>query len=115
MLQYFMDTNNALSQVDLEERFKQYDRVTLYRTLQSFLDAGLLHRIPNMSGIATYGLCQDSCTSERHFDNHIHFKCNTCGQIECLDDKQVPHVSVPEGYTKISVNLIVDGVCAACA
>ena len=115
VIQFFMSKKSALSLGDLEGEFKQYDRVTLYRTLNSFLEAGILHKIPNENGTATYGLCHDTCTPDHHIHNHIHFKCNTCGQIECLDDKEVPLVSVPKGYTMERVNLIVDGVCAQCA
>lgn len=115
VIQYFMDKKSALSLGDLEGQFKQYDRVTLYRTLNSFLESGILHKIPNESGTATYGLCHETCGPDNHVHNHIHFKCNTCGQIECLEDKEVPSVSVPKGYVTEKVNLIVDGVCAACA
>lgn len=115
VIEYFLEEKSALSQGDLEVQFKQYDRVTLYRTLNSFLDSGILHKIPNATGVATYGLCHETCSPEHHEHNHIHFKCNTCGQIECLDDKTVPSVTVPTGYQVEGVNLIVDGVCAQCA
>ncbi|MDE0472670.1 MAG: transcriptional repressor [Ekhidna sp.] len=115
VIRYFSDKRGALSLGDLENKFTQYDRVTLYRTLNSFLKFGILHKIPNESGTATYGLCYDTCAPEQHIHNHIHFKCNNCGQIECLEDKETPNVSVPEGYTMEKVNLIVDGICAECA
>ena len=115
VLNFFLQHKGALSQGNLEARFKQYDRVTLYRTLNSFLESGILHRIPNDNGTATYGLCHTTCSPDSHDHNHIHFKCNNCGQIECLDDKQVPSVSVPNGYKVENVNLIVDGICAECA
>lgn len=114
VIQLFLNEKGALSQGDLETRFKQYDRVTLYRTLHSFLDSGILHKIPNENGTATYGLCHHTCTPDQHVHNHIHFKCNTCGQIECLDDKAVPAVVLPAGYVIEGVNLIVDGICADC-
>lgn len=115
VLQFFIDKKSALSQGSLENEFKQYDRVTLYRTLNSFLDSGILHKIPNSTGVATYGLCHNTCSPNHHQHNHIHFKCNNCGQIECLNDKPVPSISVPEGYQINVVNLIVDGVCASCS
>ncbi len=115
VLNFFLTSKGALSQGNLESRFSQYDRVTLYRTLNSFLESGILHKIPNNNGTATYGLCHTTCSPGMHDHNHIHFKCNSCGQIECLDDKQVPDVSVPSGYHVENVNLIVDGVCADCA
>ncbi|MFK7951443.1 MAG: Fur family transcriptional regulator [Ekhidna sp.] len=115
VIQFFIDERNAHSQGDLENKFKQYDRVTLYRTLNSFLESGILHKIPNATGVATYGLCHETCSPEQHDHNHIHFKCNNCGQIECLDDETVPMVSLPNGYRIEAVNMIVDGVCAKCA
>ncbi|WP_436517067.1 Fur family transcriptional regulator [Ekhidna sp. To15] len=115
VVQYFLEEKKALSQGDLESKFTQYDRVTLYRTLNSFLDSGILHKIPNATGVATYGLCHETCSPEHHDHNHIHFKCNNCGQIECLDDKIVPSVTVPTGYHIEAVNMIVDGICAKCA
>ncbi|WP_462251276.1 Fur family transcriptional regulator [Ekhidna sp.] len=115
VVDYFLGVKKALSQGDLEQKFKQYDRVTLYRTLNSFLDSGILHKIPNATGVATYGLCHETCSPDHHDHNHIHFKCNSCGQIECLDDKEVPAVSIPKGYQVETVNMIVDGICAKCA
>jgi len=113
VIQLFLETKGALSQGDLESKFKQYDRVTLYRTLNSFLEYGILHRIPSESGTATYGLSYSEDTSTNH--NHIHFKCNDCGQIECLTDQKIPPIALPKGYKKEKVNLIVDGICAACS
>jgi Fe2+ or Zn2+ uptake regulation protein len=46
VLQAFQENPSALSQGVLEDRFPQYDRVTLYRTLNSFLDSGILHKSP---------------------------------------------------------------------
>ncbi|MEM9329544.1 MAG: transcriptional repressor, partial [Bacteroidota bacterium] len=60
-------------------------------------------------------LCPETFSPEHDGHNHIHFKCNTCGQVECLMDEAVPAVSVPEGYKVEMVNLIVDGVCAHCS
>ena len=114
VMQLFLQKQSALSQGDLERQFSTYDRVTLYRTLHSFLESGILHKIPNASGTATYGLCHDTCTPKDHNHNHIHFKCNNCGTIECLEELEVPGVNVPRGYQIENVNLIVDGQCAKC-
>lgn len=115
VLQLFLVERTALSQGDLEGEFKEYDRVTLYRTLNSFLDSGIIHKIPNSQGTATYGLCHETCSPDHHDHNHVHFKCNTCGNIECLDDNSVPEISLPIGYHVQAVNMIVDGICAKCA
>ena len=115
VIDYFLHKKSTLSQRDLEAKFSLYNRVTLYRTLNSFLESGILHKIPNEIGAATYGLCYETCTPEDHLHNHIHFKCNRCEQIECLDKETVPHISLPKGYQIHAVNMIVDGVCRMCA
>ena len=115
VMQFFLDKKTALSQGNLENKFDQYDRVTLYRTLNSFLESGILHKIPNSTGVASYALCHETCTPESHNHNHMHFKCNDCGQISCLDDKKVPDVTLPDGYRIEAINLIIDGICPACA
>ena len=112
---YFFKEKKSLFQIDLERQLPQYDRVTLYRTLQSFQASGVIHRIPNETGVTSYGLCHDTCSPKRHEHNHIHFKCNKCDTIECLDDETVPSISLPHGYQVETVNLIADGVCASCS
>ena len=112
VLEYFLEQEKALSFKDLEEKFVSYDRVTLYRTLHSFADHGVLHKIPDDSGYATYGVCHETCDAEEHHHNHMHFKCNECGQIECLDE-HLPPIHLP-GYKILEANLIVNGICQQC-
>jgi len=113
VLEYFIRQNKTLSFKDLETEFTDFDRVTLYRTLNSFTDSGVLHKIPDDSGFATYGLCHDTCSSEDHNHDHMHFKCNECGNIECLE-LNIPPVKVP-GYKVTEANLILKGICIKCA
>lgn len=114
VLKSFLNGKRALSLGTLESRFPNYDRVTLYRTLNSFLEFGIIHKIPNDLGTATYGLCYDTCGPSDHHHDHIHFKCNECEKIECLDELNVPEIRVPQGYKIQQVNMIVDGVCEGC-
>jgi len=113
VLEFFIRQNRTLSFKDLEDEFSESDRVTLYRTLASFTENGLLHKIPDDSGFATYGLCHDTCDPEDHHHDHMHFKCNECGTIECLE-QNIPTVKLP-GYTVTEANLILKGVCKTCA
>lgn len=113
ILAFFLRQEKALSFKDLEEEFQGYDRVTLYRTLNSFTEQGVLHKIPSDSGFATYGLSHNTCDSGEHHHDHIHFKCESCGTTECLD-QHVPTVVVP-GYQIKDANLILNGICKSCA
>jgi len=113
VLEFFLRQNRTLSFKDLEDEFKESDRVTLYRTLGAFTDNGLLHIIPDDTGFATYGLCHDTCDSEDHNHDHMHFKCNECGTIECLE-QNIPTIKIP-GYKVTEANLILKGTCKNCA
>lgn len=112
VLEFFLREKRTMSFKDLEEEFKDSDRVTLYRTLNAFTEHGVLHKIPDDSGFATYGLCHDTCDSEDHYHDHMHFKCNECGNIECLEEN-VPVVEIP-GYQVKEANLILKGTCRTC-
>ncbi len=113
VLDFFLNQKKALSFKDLMDRFSEYDRVTLYRTLNSFTDNGVLHKIPDDSGFATYGVCHDTCDAEEHHHNHMHFKCNECGIIQCLDE-HLPDIKLP-GYQVQEANLILNGICQVCS
>ena len=113
VLDYFLRNKWTLSFKDLEKEFHDSDRVTLYRTLNSFTEHGVLHKIPDDSGHITYGLCHDTCDSDDHNHDHMHFKCEECGNIECLD-QHIPAISVP-GYKVKEANLLLKGTCRTCA
>jgi Fur family ferric uptake transcriptional regulator len=113
VLERFYSKNHALSLRDLEDYFTDYDRVTLYRTINSFVEKGVLHRIPDESGLARFGICPDMCTTEKHDHDHVHFKCRLCGQTTCLSEFKVPNIDLP-GYDISDSNLIIHGICKQC-
>jgi Fur family ferric uptake transcriptional regulator len=113
VLERFYSSGHALSFKDLEDGLKDYDRVTLYRTLNSFIIQGLLHRIPSESGFAMYGLCTEDCSENAHHHDHVHFKCNVCGQVECLPNQYTPQIDLPE-YDIEESYLIINGICRSC-
>lgn len=112
ILEFFLRQKKTLTAKDLEDEFTDSDRVTLYRTLSSFTEHGLLHKIPDDTGIVTYGLCHDTCAPDEHNHDHMHFKCNDCGTIECLS-QNIPTVKIP-GYQVMEANLILKGICKTC-
>ncbi|MCB0507290.1 MAG: transcriptional repressor [Chitinophagales bacterium] len=115
ILRYFQNHKTALSHADLEQHFsKHFDRVTIYRTLTSFLENGLIHKIPDDSGIAKYALCRHDSIAHSTVDEHVHFKCKNCGKIECLHALEIPKLHLPKKYKPESANLLIEGTCALC-
>jgi Fur family ferric uptake transcriptional regulator len=113
VLEFFTREKRTLSIKDLQSELKDSDRVTLYRILNAFTENGVFHKIPDDSGVVTYGLCHDTCDADDHYHNHMHFKCSQCGVMECLD-QHIPPINIP-GYQVEEANLILKGVCKSCA
>jgi Fur family transcriptional regulator, ferric uptake regulator len=115
ILQLFLKANGALAHSNIEQSTQQaFDRVTVYRTLQTFVDKGIIHTIPTTDNSILYALCKDECEAGHHHDNHVHFICNNCSKTICLDDVIVPTVKLPKGFTPNQSAMVVKGICDDC-
>ena len=115
ILEIFLKERFALSHADIEQRLPEgFDRITLYRTLKTFVDKGLVHKVLDDEGNTKYALCKESCGTAGHHHEHVHFKCTQCGQTNCLEEVQIPAIRLPEGYNPVDMNLLVQGVCQLC-
>lgn len=115
ILNLFIAHPHALSYSDIEKEVAaSYDRVTVYRTLKTFLDKGVVHKVLDDAGSLKYALCKDHCTSGEHHHEHVHFKCVNCGLTNCLEDVKIPTVQLPKGYRARELNLLIQGSCSKC-
>jgi Fur family ferric uptake transcriptional regulator len=114
---FFLSKNFAIAHIDLEHAFKkQFDRVTLYRTLKTFLDKGIIHKVLDDEGTPKYALCPSACTHlQHHHHDHIHFKCNVCGQTTCMEDIFIPEINLPVGFKVLEKNILMAGICPQCS
>src|ERR1700722_12672562 len=112
ILELFLQHEGALSHGDIEKKAgEKFDRVTVYRTLQAFVEKGLIHSIPTPDNSIRYALCKEEGSGGQHRDDHVHFICNNCGITVCLDDVVVPAIRLPRGYVAQQVEMLVSGVC----
>lgn len=114
ILNQFLGSPTALEHADLEKQMNSADRVTIYRTLQSFVEKGLLHIIPTPDNSIRYALCKANCEEGHHHDNHVHFACNACQVTYCLDEVVQPVIHLPAGFTAAQTDLLVKGICRSC-
>lgn len=115
ILELFLQQNGALAHADIEKKSGAgFDRVTVYRTLQTFVEKGIIHTIPTADNSILYALCKDACSEGHHHDHHVHFVCQQCSNTLCLEDITVPDVKLPAGYRAEQVEVLVKGVCKAC-
>lgn len=114
VLEAFQAHQHALAHSDLEKQLgEEFDRVTLYRTLHTFLEKGIIHKVLDDEGSAKYALCHD-CSDGHHHDNHVHFKCSKCQISECLTEVSIPAITLPAGYALSTANLLIEGLCHRC-
>jgi len=115
ILELFLKNSGALAHADIEKNTGEiFDRVTVYRTLQTFVEKGIIHNIPTTDNSILYALCKDNCEAGHHHDNHVHFICNSCGKTICLDDVTVPTVKLPRGFKPNHAEMVVNGICGDC-
>ncbi len=115
ILELFLKSPGALAHADIEKNTgESFDRVTVYRTLQTFTEKGIIHNIPTTDNSILYALCKHNCEAGHHHDNHVHFICTQCGKTSCLDDVTVPEVKLPKGFTPEVSEMVVKGVCVDC-
>lgn len=116
ILELFRQTNGALAHADIEKKTgENFDRVTIYRTLQTFVEKGIIHTIPTSDNSVLYALCKDECSPGRHHDDHVHFICDDCGTTYCLENITVPPLSLPQGFAVKRTDVVASGVCDKCA
>ncbi len=85
-----------------------FSRTTVYNSLHTLVQAGLVRELP-------------LCSEERRYDAglipHAHFRCIKCGDIHDIpmDDTLVETAYIkPSGFTVLGQELSMSGVCAAC-
>lgn len=116
ILAIFLNRTSALSEREIETAMTSpCDRVTIYRTLSTFLEKGIIHKVLDDAGAMRYALCSPECQAHgSHQHDHVHFKCVYCGQTLCLDDTPIPAVQLPPGYRLQEVNMLLEGTCPRC-
>ncbi len=111
--EYLKTQAEAVTLGDIENSFEQSDRVTLYRTLKTFEQKGLIHKISSGSG-TQYALCDVNCSEDKHRDTHVHFICSQCKKTICLTQVQIPKIVIPPGFQFDEYEVLAKGICEVC-
>lgn len=114
VIELFAKTGHAMSAAELELLLQDADRITLYRTLKSFEDKGIIHKAIDGTLTQKYALCESQCDEHHHHDEHVHFHCVKCANTFCLDHVFVPAIQLPNGFKTQQTDMIVSGICEKC-
>ncbi len=100
------------NQVASRLRTKHLDKVTIYRTLQSLLQAGLVHRAFMQQRAWHFELARNCSETQCH----PHFTCTGCGRTHCLTKMSLPMAKSPhKGFIIHRQKIQFEGLCPACA
>lgn len=102
----------ALSLTEIEKHFYNADRVTIYRTLKTFEEKGIVHSVQE-NNTTKFILCHDGCDEQTHKDGHLHFYCKICRQTTCKEDFIIPE-SQAHAYRIDEIRLFAKGICEHC-
>lgn len=114
VLNEFMRSSEAKTLADIENSLDTADRTTIYRTLKTFVEKGVLHPIELASEAVKYALCSANCEQEIHTHIHPHFVCTGCGETVCLEVAYFKLQGVPESYQVQDAELLLKGLCPKC-
>lgn len=95
----------------IEEQDAAVNLVTVYRTLETFEEIGIIHRHPSSGGIIL-------CSMNEEEGHHGFLSCEKCGMVEefCNEDlcSKEDRIAKKAGFTpKHHVSEII-GICAGC-
>jgi len=94
----------------LRKRGERLGLATVYRTLQTFAEAGLVDTFSHNPGEVCYRRCGD--------EHHHHLVCSRCHRVvevaECGLDGWLARVSANHGFVATGHRLEIDGLCGAC-
>ena len=113
VLKVLTEQDRAISLADLEQKFDNADKTTLYRTLKTFEENKLIHSINDGTGSIKYALCKETCQCHPE-DLHVHFLCTKCQQTYCLNDISIPSIDLPTNFKLETINMVVKGICSNC-
>jgi Fur family ferric uptake transcriptional regulator len=112
VLSAMLEANKPVSADELDRKYcNKVNKVTIYRIMESFLEAGLVHKA-FLRKRTQYFELSDNCTAEQC---HPHFTCTDCGQIRCFPEVLLPMAKSPyKGFVIDRQMVQLEGICPEC-
>lgn len=114
ILELIKTSEVALSHAEIQKLTGDLcDRVTIYRVLDRLVAEDVIHKIVNLDGTIKHASCHHIHDGVIHTHNHIHFSCEKCRLVTCLENVE-PTFKLPANYTVKDVNFTISGLCPNC-
>lgn len=109
ILSYFIHNPIGHSLSSIQRSFSSiFDRVTIYRTLNTFVDMGFLTKTLSASGSSYYLF--------HHYPSevHPHLKCKYCDTIFCLPALPEKYLVQLKSFEIEEIPILLEGICDDC-
>jgi len=113
ILKVLMQAPRPLQQNQIARQLanKTLNKVTIYRTLESLVEVGLVHRAFMQKRAWHFELAHHCSKTQCH----PHFTCLNCGQTHCLMGISLPMAKSPyKGFVIQRQQVRLEGLCPAC-
>lgn len=114
MLNVLHKAEKALTEQEMKELLEyDFDRVTVFRTLRTFIEVGLVHHVTVNKNEVRYALSRPELKADDK-KGHAHLHCDRCGEVLCLGGFSVDESIIPQQFQVIDYELIINGLCSKC-
>jgi Fur family ferric uptake transcriptional regulator len=120
LTQFFKSSRNKCFTADEVLKFAvanglSVGQTTIYRNLEKLSEQGVLIKHTMSSGNSAFYQYIENCDDK---NEHFHFLCTSCGQIECVPCKMlsdaVSHLKTKHNFKFDTRKTVLYGVCAKC-
>ena len=110
VLEYLIENRNHptvdLIYKDISADIPTLSKTTVYNTLKTFQDGGVVQAVTIEDNEVRY---------DAYTDRHAHFKCTKCGQLYDIEmDTKVLHLKSIGGHMVKESHLYYKGICNSC-
>ena len=112
ILELLMAETKAFALSEIEHQLAiNIDRVTIYRTLNTFEAVGLVVKMVDHQGTSLYMF-----NHKKHgtLSTHPHLRCKECGKITCLPSLPETYLDGLKKYRIDEMYFLMEGVCEDC-
>jgi Fur family ferric uptake transcriptional regulator len=120
VLELMIKSGVAMSHAQISEKLGQdhVDKVTLYRTLNTFTEVGIAHKVATEDRNWLYAIYEhDGHSHNNHGHEHAHFICDECDKIYCFPiDEHLTEIQqqIQKGFQIKSKEIRLHGTCPIC-
>jgi len=117
VLEILSNSDRPLDVLEMLEKLPApTEPVTVYRTINTFVEKKIIHRIRSEDRSWRYAIGHHSKAPDHQ---HAHFVCDACGKVECIDEDKAPvktaeYPTPPPGYRVSYPEILLHGTCAKC-